>query len=90
MNTRTVSPSKRLAMAGLGYLLIYLGPMWIKGGAVAMLAAAVLYAVFALLLLRIAAPGLLSSGRSEDEIHPVQAGKQPLLRRGRPAAWSRA
>lgn len=90
MTRQTVSPSKRLLMAALGYLLIYLGPMWMKGGTPMILAGVSVYAVYALLLLRIAGTGLVRSDEPKDETHPVQAGKAPLLRRGRRLAWARA
>ena len=90
MTRQTVSPSKRLLMAALGYLLIYLGPMWMNRGGLVVLAGVSVYAVYALLLLRIAGTGLVRADEPKDETHPVQAGKQPLLRRGRQMAWARA
>jgi hypothetical protein len=83
MHTIRMTPGRRLQLAGLGYLMMYLFSAWHPQGAAASLIAALVFLAVALLLFRAAAPEPLRPDRDPASYHPVQAGKRTLLPRNR-------
>jgi L-lactate permease len=77
---RSVSPAKRVMLAGLGYMLIYISPSWVSGGMLTSLLAVLVYIVVTLLLLQAALP-IASAQSAINKEHPINIGKSPLLRR---------
>jgi len=84
MNTIRMTPGRRLQLAGLGYLMLYLGSVWHPQGAISALIGVLFYLAVALVLLRAAAPEPLKSEHDPASYHPVQAGKQAFLHRNLP------
>ncbi|NEV60437.1 hypothetical protein [Thiorhodococcus minor] len=85
MISNTIRPSRRLLVAISGYLLIGFIALEVQPGSWAMPVAAMLLALYALLALRAAAPGLLQPKRSKHKTHPVESGKARLNKRERAA-----
>jgi hypothetical protein len=89
MKTQSVSPAKRLLLAVTGYALILLSPTWLAGGPLSLLAAVMIYAWYALVLLKATVPMASRPAVRREPEHPVQAGKAALVRRSRQLAWGR-
>jgi len=84
MDTMHMTPSRRLQLAVLGYVMLYIAGVWHPQGLIAALVAAVLFLAVALVLLRAAKPEAFKADQDEAFYHPVQAGKKRLLRGYRP------
>jgi len=82
MDTMHMTPSRRLQLAGLGYLMLYIAGVWHPQGLIAALVAALLFVALALVLLRAAKPEEFKPDEDAAS-HPVQAGKRSFLHRNR-------
>jgi hypothetical protein len=83
MMSSTFTPTRRLQVAILGYLLMLLSPHLKTSDPPAALAVAVVFAAVAILALRAAAPGLDRSHPAKQQNHPIQSGKVRLTKRQR-------
>lgn len=83
----TFTPIRRLILAACGYLLIALAPGFL-GNSFLMFGAVILYLAFALILLHAAVPVITRINHAQaSEQHPVQSGKEPLLKPHYRLAW---
>ncbi len=89
MTTNTMSPSRRFLTAVSGYLLIGLAAQRGQLDGWVMPVVAALCAIYVLIALRAAAPGLLQRPRQKRPVHPVQAGKVRLSKREHAAMMDR-
>jgi hypothetical protein len=76
-----LKPGRRVLIAGMGYLMVYLSSAWHPQGAIATLLCVLLYLAVALVLFKAAAPDTLKPDSDPAFDHPVQAGKKRLLHR---------
>ena len=89
MMMNTITPSRRFWTAVFGYALIGFAAQGERLGSWAMPVAAVLCAIYVLVALRAAAPGLLQPPRGRRKVHPVQTGKAHLSKRQHAAMMDR-
>jgi hypothetical protein len=89
MLSSTMTPKRRLQVAILGYLLLFLCTHLQSSGPLIALAAAVVFAAFIIVALRAAAPGLARSTLAKTHVHPIQSGKVRLTKRQRLAMIDR-
>jgi len=85
----TIRPSKRFWTAVFGYLLIGFAAQGERLGSWAVPVAAVLCALYVMVALRAAAPGLLQPPSGRRKVHPVQTGKARLSKREHAAMMDR-
>jgi hypothetical protein len=83
MMSSTFTPTRRLQVAVLGYLLLLISPHLKTSYPPVALAMAVVFAAVAILALRAAAPGLARSNLAKQPSHPIQSGKVRLTKRQR-------
>lgn len=76
----SMTPLRRIQLAGLGYALIYLFSVWRPADPLGMLVVAACCAALAVVLLRAAGAGLRDSAKAP--LHPVQSGKPGRRYRG--------
>jgi len=76
-----LKPGRRVLLAGMGYLVVYLSSVWHPQGPIATLLCVLFYLAVALVLFKAAAPDTLKPDSDPASDHPVQAGKKMLLRR---------
>jgi hypothetical protein len=76
-----LKPGRRVLLAGMGYLMVYLSSVWHPQGPISTLLCALLYLAVALVLFKAAAPDTLKPDSDPAFDHPVQAGKQRHLHR---------
>jgi len=75
-----MKPGRRVQLAVMGYLMVYLSSVWHPQGPIATLICVLLYMAVALVLFKAAAPDTLKPDSDPASDHPVQAGKTMRLR----------
>jgi len=83
-----MKPWRRVQLASMGYLFVYLSSVWHPKGPIATLLAVLIYLAVALTLFRAAAPDTMRPESDAMTDHPIQAGKKRLMHRNLPLGQS--